>query len=526
MNRYRIKKIIMTVNQNITGKPKMIVNNKWAGILPVLFILLLHFPAEAQISENNPLAESPKIPGDVSVAGRLKSHVKFLASDSLEGRGLGTRGKILAKNYIAGQFSAIGLVPSGEDYFHHFQARISNAWVPATNVVGYIEGSSEDLRSEYILIGAHYDHLGYEYRNGQRVIYPGADDNASGTAALIEMARFLAQNTGQIGRSIIFVAFDAEESGLIGARKFIEESDMFDIENIRAMFSLDMVGMYSAYSGLDLTGIGAIDNGTQLAERVADEYGINLKNTSAETPFATDTQPFGSRGIPAAHAFTGTESPYHKPGDTYDLLDYEGMSLVTGFLQELVIELSSQPEINPSRRFLALQKPRALRFHKGILLNTGGNHHSYNDEFYRANSIFSFGTGMFLQIHVGETYTFQPEIIYEYYGSRSDAGNIRMQSLTLPFNFQLNLLQGTYGMVRFYPFAGGYVRFNLSGEVAGDSTGFNYPEREWGANLGIGGDYKKVHFGYTWRRGLTKIFPDSDSGVYNSGHFFTIGYRF
>jgi aminopeptidase YwaD len=292
------------------------------------------------------------------------------------------------------------------------------------------------------------------------------------------------------------------------------------------MFSLDMVGMYEAYQGLDLTGIGGIDSGTRLAERVAEEFGINLKNRSAETPFATDTAPFGRIGIPAIHAFTGTESPYHKPGDTYDLLDYDGMSLVTSFLQELIMELSRQPEINPSRRFLALQKPRALRFHQGILLNTGGNHHRYDDEFYRANNIFSFGTGLFLQIHVGETYTFQPELIYEYYGSRSEAGNIRMQSLTVPLNLQLNLLQGTYGMVRFYPFTGGYVRFNLSGKVADDNSGFHYPDREWGANLGIGGDYMNVHFGYTWRRGLTNIFPDSASGVYNSGHFFIIGYRF
>jgi aminopeptidase YwaD len=490
-----------------------------------VFFLLMYYPTGAQIYESTPVAGSRHVSPDTTLAERLRSHVEILASDSLEGRGLGTRGKVIAKNYIADHFREIGLAPAGEDYFQHFQARISNAWVPATNVVGYIEGSSEELKSEYIVIGAHYDHLGYELRNGQKVIYPGADDNASGTAAMIEMARYFSQNSGQTGRSIIFIAFDAEESGLIGAQKFIEESGMFDVANIRVMFSLDMVGMYSSYSGLDLTGIGSVENGANLAEMVAEESGINLKNRSAETPFATDTKPFGNIGIPAAHAFTGTDSPYHKPGDAYDLLDYEGMALVTGFLQELVIELSSQPEINPSRRFLALQKPRALRFHKGILLNTGGNHHRYDDEFYRANNLFSLGTGLFLQIHVGETYTFQPELIYEYYGSRSADGNVRMQSLTLPVNFQMNLLQGTYGMIRFYPFAGGYVRFNLSGEAAGENSGFIYPDREWGANLGIGGDYMKVHFGYTWRRGLTNISSDPASSVYNSGHFFTIGYR-
>jgi aminopeptidase YwaD len=524
----------MTGNKNILSEsPKMFTMSgeciNCSGIVPLLFfliILVLPYPAGAIVPLNEDNIEPRNIFRDVSLADRLKSHVEFLASDSLEGRGLGTRGKILAKNYIADQFREIGLVPAGEEYFHHFQARIGNAWVPATNVVGYIEGSSEELRSEYIVIGAHYDHLGYVYRNGERVIFPGADDNASGTAAMIEMARYISQNTGQTGRSIIFIAFDAEESGLIGAQKFIEETNMFDVQNIRAMFSLDMVGMYNAYQGLDLTGIGGVDSGVRLAERVAEEFGINLKNRSAETPFATDTQPFGRIGIPAIHAFTGTESPYHKPGDTYDLLDYEGMSMVTGFLQELVMQLSSQPEINPSRRFLALQKSRALRFNYGILLNTGGNHHRYNDEFYRANSIVSFGTGLFLQIHVGETYTFQPEIIYEYFGSRSDAGNIRMQSLTVPLNLQFNLLRGTYGMIRFYPFAGGFVRFNFSGKVAGENSDFVYPNREWGTNIGIGGDNMKVHFGYTWRRGLTNIFPDSASEVYNSGHFFTLGYRF
>ena len=464
---------------------------------------------------------------------RLKSHVAFLASDSLEGRGLGTEGKILAKNYIAGQFSSFGLNSVSGDYFQHFRMRLGVAWVPGTNVVGWLKGSDPELESEYIVIGAHYDHIGYEYRNGRRIIYPGADDNASGTAALIEMARYFSQNPESAGRSIIFIAFDAEESGLIGSEKFISESGAFETGQIRAMISLDMVGMYNAYGGLDIKGVGTIYGGAEMALEVAAGFDINLKNTSSDIEFRTDSRPFTDVGIPAFHAFTGTKSPYHKPEDTYDLLDYEGMALVTEYMKAMVTEMSVLPEILPSRRFTAIQKPFALRFNSGLLAHAGSNHNIYRDRFFRANSVFAFSTGMFFQVHAGKNISLQPEVLYDYNGSSSAAGTFRRHSLTVPVNLHYNLINQWGGSIRVFSLAGGYFRYNLAGKNGGTDLDFDnlYPASEWGLNLGMGADIMKVQISFTWRRGLTGIFPDSGgteegAGVFHTGSYITIGYKF
>ncbi len=482
----------------------------------LFFLLVLPFLLEGQNHENTGLA------------GRLKNHVAILAADSLEGRGLGTDGKIIAKNYIADQFSSAGLKPFSDDYFQHFDLRIGLARVPATNVIGYLAGSDPGLKKEYIVIGAHYDHLGYEYRNGQRVIYNGADDNASGTAVVIELARYFSQNPQLMGRSIIFVAFDAEESGLLGAERFISGNEILDTSDIKVMFSLDMVGMYEANSGLELLGIGTLDNGTHLAGEVASSQDVRLRNTTADIPVRTDTWPFGDIGIPAIQAFTGLESPYHQPGDTYDLLDYEGMARITLYLQELVTEMSNMPELVSSRRFARLQRPYGLRFNAGVLANAGGTNHNYPDEFYQAKSVFGFSTGIFLQIQAGQKFSIQPEVLYDYNGSKSMAGTYRRHSVTVPVNLHYYIAGDERGMFMVYPITGGFLRFNLAGEDGGTDLDFNnmHPSREWGINLGLGVDIMKVHIAYTWRRGLTDISWIPGTDIFNAGRYLTFGYRF
>ncbi len=486
----------------------------------LLFILLLSTIAipitNAQKDVNNLLTEL------------LKKHVEILASDSLEGRGLGTEGKKLAKNYIASQFSAIGMRAFNDDYFQHFDLRIGLARVPGTNVVGYLPGSDPQLQNEYIVIGAHYDHLGYEYYNDDRVIYPGADDNASGVSVLIELAGYFSRNPHLTGRSIIFVAFDAEESGLLGAERFIGNSIGLDIDDIKVMFSLDMVGMYEANNGLELLGIGTLEDGVTLARNVAAAHGVRLRKTSSEIPARTDTWPFGNIGIPAIQAFTGLKSPYHKPGDTYDLLDYDGMAIITGYLQALVYEMSVMPELVSTQRFARLQRPYALKFNAGVLANTGLTNHKYPDEFYNANSVFAFSTGFFMQMQVGRKFSIQPEFLYDYNGSKSPEGTYRMHSVTIPVNLHLYMADDGTGMVRAYPIAGGYFRFNLAGKDGKTDLDFDnsLPSQEWGINFGFGLDIMKVHIAYTWRRGLTDISSLPEARIFNTGNYFTFGYRF
>ncbi len=461
------------------------------------------------------------------LAGRLAGHVAILASDSMEGRGLGTRGKVLAKNYIASQFEQIGLKPMGEDYFHHFAMRIGLAWVPATNVVGYLEGSDPDLRSEYIVLGAHYDHLGYVLSNEEKIIYPGADDNASGTAAIIELARFFAANPEKIGRSIVFVAFDAEESGLVGAERFISENSVFEVSDFRAMFSFDMVGMYDNNGGVDLRGMESMVNGGRLAREYANIHNINLQRVTVELEARTDTRPFGQRGIPAVHVFTGLGSPYHQPEDTYDLLDYDGMAIIVGFMGDVIAALSFKDEIVASPQFARTQDVSRATFSFGLLTHLGQSSHLYPDEFFKAKPVFGFGGGVFMQLHASPKISLQTELFYDINGSQSPAGTYRRHSLTAPLSIQYNLF-AEQGIARVYGLAGGYFQYHLSGTDGDESLDFEgvHPVSEWGFQFGFGMDIMRVHFAAVGRRGLTNLSMNPNSETYTSAFFITLGYKF
>ncbi|MBE0640333.1 MAG: M28 family peptidase [Bacteroidales bacterium] len=487
-------------------------------LLLVLMALVFLFPVNGKTQNDDPFL----------LVFRLKSHLSFLASDSLEGRSLGSHGKIMAKNYIAEQFQSFGLQPYDDDYFQDFELRIQLVNILGTNVVGYLPGADPILKDEFIVIGAHYDHLGYFFRGDEKVIYNGADDNASGTAAVIELARYFSENREAIGRSIIFIAFDAEESGLIGAKRFINENTTFSTSDIRLMFSLDMVGMYSSHKKLDMRGSGSLAGGVKLFEGIASNQGIITGSTAADISQYTDTGPFGDAGIPSIHVFTGTRSPYHKPEDTWDLLDYEGMAEITKFLQELITELSQVPELKPSGQFAALQQPGAVRFDWGIVFNIGGSHQYYPDEFYRAKSVFAFSTGAFGQVHLGKRFTIQPEILYDNNGSQSPEGIFRRHEITTPLNLQYNPANESNEMVRAFPFIGPYYSYTFAGKNNLDGLNYDdlYDDQEWGVSMGIGMDIMKLQMAFTYRQGLTNISRSPDKEFYYKGLYFTMGYKF
>lgn len=469
--------------------------------------------------------------------GVLKDHVRVLASPEFQGRGLGTEGAELARAYISTHFADAGLEPIGEDYFHDFRVRIGLAWVPAINVVGKLPGSNPELKDEVIVVGAHYDHLGYVYRSGDKSIYHGADDNASGVATLIELAAHLSENREKVGRTIVFVAFDAEESGLWGARMFLQDSVVHP-ERIRGMFSLDMVGMYEANNALDLKGIASFAGGRELAEQLSQKHHIKLGNTSAEIERRTDTWPFGNIGIPAAHAFTHLKSPYHQPEDTYDLLDYEGMASIKGFLADLIVELSQMPEVNPSDAFAArLKKSEEGRvveikkpfFSFGLVLHNGSGHHRYRDEFFRAKSVYNFSGGLFAQFNLSPSFTLQPELLFDLNGSKFGDGTFRRTSITAPVNLQYNLFQ-IESEARFFILGGAYYRYNVGGKVEGNSIdyGNDFEENEWGLSFGLGVEIMRVHLGWTQRIGMSDINQSHSVGtsLRDRNSYFSIGYRF
>lgn len=464
---------------------------------------------------------------------KLKNHVEFLASDSLEGRGLGTSGKEKAVQYIVQEMKDMGLESLKYDFKHSFQFKSGLAWIPATNLVGVIRGSDPVLRDEFIVVGAHYDHLGYSLsKNNERVVYPGADDNASGVAAMLEIARKLKKEGKNIKRSIVFVAFDAEESGLIGAERFLTDS-LLPARAIKLMFSLDMVGMYSTHGGLDLKGIESLVSGGKWADEIAASQNIRLKKMGSEIEARTDTKPFGDRGIPAAHVFTGFKSPYHKPGDKAGLLDYEGMEKVVAFMEAFVTSLSTQPSLASAPSIAAISpsepgKRRAV-FHAGLIMNHGTGYHRYPDEFYRARNSYSFSGGLYGQWLLSPFFGFQAEGLYDLNQSLMASGTFRRHSVALPVNLQVSTPTASSGF-RLYVFAGAYYRYHFDASLPGIEAvlGDNVRQDEWGYQVGVGLDIFKFTVAATSRRGLTEVLSPGgvNPKIFNRNQYLTLGYRF
>lgn len=459
----------------------------------------------------------------------LKQHVSFLASDSLEGRGLGTEGKILAKHYIADKFSEFGLLPyNTEGYFQDFYLRIGMARVEATNVVGYLKGTDPLLANEYLVIGAHYDHLGIEEDGHTIKIFHGADDNASGVAAMIELARYFSGHRDFLKRSIIFIAFDAEESGLLGSEHFAGNNELVESSDIKVMFSLDMVGMYAANQGIDMKGISHLEGGDQLALDIARSYQISLKKMNDAVELRTDTKSFGDEGIPSIHVFTGMKSPYHKPQDTYEKLDYEGMALITTFLGSLISELANMPQLKSSLKMGKHPDDRAIKLKLGLNVLAGSSGHRFPERFYAAKKVLSFGAGLAAELKLPKNLGLQVEALYLGDGSKSAEGTFRRHSIMIPVNLHIYILNEMGGMFSTYFFGGPYFLQSFTGKNGAEDIDFTglFNEQEWGYQIGFGLDIMNWRVRGYWPTGLTNLQRDPEDVIKSKGGYFSIGYTF
>jgi aminopeptidase YwaD len=477
-------------------------------------------------------AQAQDLPG---LSTSLQEHVYILASDSMEGRGLGTEGTAKARDYIVSQFSEIGLTPYNETgYIMPFSLQYDVARIPAYNIIGYIRGSDPVLQNEYILMGAHYDHVGYSEEEGKRIIYNGADDNASGVAVMLELAKYFSGLDTAPSRSILFVAFDAEESGLLGSQEFVQQIHPgFSVKDIKVMFSIDMVGMYSSNKGLDMRGMGTLEDGMNLANQLANTHGLQLGKLSADVTQNTDTKPFGDVGIPSIQPFTGYFSPYHQPEDTYEKLDYDGMALITVFLAELISEMALMPTIQPSPFLLKQKKPfaeekRTICFDAGFKFIAGVSKHHFPDEFYHGKNVLAYGGGLFAQIHFEEFITLQPEVLFYSDGSKTSAGRMRRYSLDVPVDIHFNLINDNRGEARFFLSGGLFRRFNISGENGGIKMDYTteYTEKEYGYRIGFGWDVSPVQFKILWIRSLTNLIQSNTQDIRPYGWNVSLGIRF
>ena len=321
---------------------------------------------------------------------RLREHLYYFASDSLRGRMAGSEDAAKAAEYIIREYSRMGLKPYFDDWYMPFET----AGRLYRNVIAVLEGSDPALRDEYIVLGAHYDHVGV--KDGE--IYNGADDNASGSSALIEIARELCERRSELRRSVIIAAFDAEELGLYGSNALAE---VHDISRIKLMMSVDMVGWYRASGYLKLMGTATIRDGRRILSAHADEYDINLKLKNFETSImtATDTRGFALKGVPTIAATTGLKSPYHKPEDDAELRDYEGLDKVSAYLSGVAIDAASDPEFAGSGRVAAIHGASSL-FNLGLSLGAGSSHLHFPDAAFEGKPATAVAAGLLAQVNL------------------------------------------------------------------------------------------------------------------------------
>jgi hypothetical protein len=230
------------------------------------------------------------------------------------------------------------------------------------NVVGILEGVGE-LKDETIVVGAHYDHLGYGGSGSlapwTKEIHNGADDNSSGTSALLEIAQQLASRKTPSRRRIVFIAFSAEERGLIGSDRYVKEP-LIALHKTIAMVNLDMVGRLTD-NKLIVTGTGTSDVWEPLLDKLNETAKFEMTR-KPEGVGPSDHQSFYLKDIPVLHLFTGLHEFYHRPSDDFKTINFEGMDRVTALTTEIIVSIAQADE-RPN--FKKAEKKRNVE-------NTGG----------------------------------------------------------------------------------------------------------------------------------------------------------
>jgi acetylornithine deacetylase/succinyl-diaminopimelate desuccinylase-like protein len=278
--------------------------------------------------------------------------VRYLADDALGGRLAGTREERCAGEYIAQRFAAIGLKPAGtgNTYFQEFSvASVTNPHAGGgmgRNVIGILEGSDPQLKNEFVIVGAHYDHLGMGEFGSTAVdkrptIHNGADDNASGVAVMLDVAQQLARGQ-RPARSVVFMAFSGEESGLIGSAYFANNPTI-QLTNARAMLNLDMVGRLGK-GPLIVYGIGTAREWEKLVSDATakEKVGVTLQ---ADGYGASDHTSFYLKDIPVLHFFTNVHSDYHNPGDDWQKIDAPGMTKVASIVATVAAQAANRETV-------------------------------------------------------------------------------------------------------------------------------------------------------------------------------------
>ena len=288
----------------------------------------------------------------------LRKHISILASDSLKGRATSTIDCEKAANYISHEFNKIGLeiIGNSNTYKHKYSFKYNPLPHSTIQDSGTIEKVSENVigllnnNKEFtIVVGAHYDHLGLGKDNNSLdpnpdgKIHNGADDNASGTAGVIEIARYLKNNNSIENYNYLFVCFSGEELGLYGSKMFCE-IPQYNLQNINFMLNMDMIGrLNDSTKKVVVYGVGTAPQLVNIINCVKSDL-VVMQDSSGIGP--SDQTSFYLKNIPVLHYFTGQHSDYHKPTDDVEKINYDGEVLVLEHILKTLESIDKLPKLN------------------------------------------------------------------------------------------------------------------------------------------------------------------------------------
>lgn len=290
-------------------------------------------------------------------SGELRRHVDVLADDSFEGREGGSRGGRAAGGYLVAELQKLGLKPLGEDggYFQSFSGG-------HRNVLALLEGSDPKLKHQYVMLGAHYDHVGYGSRSNSYgptgYIHNGADDNASGVSALLEVVQAFTSLPEPPKRSVIFALWDGEEKGLLGSKHWLSRPTV-PAKNVVLYVNLDMVGRMRN-SRVEVYGTRTSYGLRSLISQANATTGLILDFTW-EMKEDSDHYPFYDRSIPTLMLHTGLHENYHRPSDDAHLINAKGMEQISKLTFALLHSVADSDRSLPFRVQSRRENPAARR---------------------------------------------------------------------------------------------------------------------------------------------------------------------
>ena len=274
---------------------------------------------------------------------KMLEQIQYLSGKDLKGRGLGTPELDQAAAFIAARFEAVGLLPGGEPGGSWYQEWVDpETRIRMRNVVGVLPGRAPELARETVVIGAHYDHLGMTGASKEFAgqVHPGADDNASGVAVLLEMASRLTL-VANMERSVVFVAFTGEEAGRKGSRYYVQNEKRYPVSRTVGMINLDTVGRLGS-NKLIVLNAGSAKEWADLLKEAGKKVGLEVAPSMQDLD-SSDQKSFHEAGVPAVQLFTGPHLDYHRPTDTADKIDGQGLVKIATVTRAVAFYLANQP---------------------------------------------------------------------------------------------------------------------------------------------------------------------------------------